>query len=70
MLMKHLPIHGPNPRPILRPREITQGGVTFWYVEAEWPDGGLDEIGHFSSIGDAWKWIATESRAWSDLRIS
>ena len=62
------PTVGPNPRPIFRPREVRSEGAIFWYVEAEWPDGTLDEIGQFGSIGDTWKWIAIEARAWFDAR--
>jgi hypothetical protein len=54
-----------NPRPIFKPREIN---ATLWYVEAEWPDGRVDEIGQFTSSAEAWRWIATESRAWFDAQ--
>ena len=39
-----------------------------WYVEAEWDDGTIEEIGHFKSIAEAWDWIARESRAWLEGR--
>jgi hypothetical protein len=35
-----------------------------WYVEAEWDDGTIEEIGQFKSIAEAWDWIARESPAW------
>jgi hypothetical protein len=39
-----------------------------WYVEAEWDDGTIEEIGEFKSIAEAWDWIARESRAWLEAR--
>jgi len=39
-----------------------------WYVEAEWDDGTIEEIGEFKSIAEAWDWIARESRAWLEER--
>lgn len=52
------------PRPIFKPREIRLADASHWYVEAEWDDGTLEEIGEFKSIAEAWDWIARESRAW------
>jgi len=52
------------PRPIFKPREIKAADASHWYVEAEWDDGTLEEIGEFKSIAEAWDWIARESRAW------
>jgi hypothetical protein len=51
------------PRPIFKPREIKSGGESRWYVEAEWDDGTIEEIGDFKAIAEAWDWIARESRA-------
>jgi hypothetical protein len=39
-----------------------------WYVEAEWDDGTIEEIGQFKSIAEAWDWIARESPAWLEQR--
>jgi hypothetical protein len=56
------------PRPIFKPREIKLGGDSHWYVEAEWDDGTIEEIGRFKSIADAWDWIARQSREWLEQR--
>jgi hypothetical protein len=45
-------------------------GMPHWYVEAEWADGTIDEIGQFKSISEAWNWIARQSRAWLGKRGS
>jgi len=51
-------------RPIFKPRELRTRDNTQWYVEAEWPDGTIDEIGQFNSISEAWDWMARQSQAW------
>ncbi|HEV3373162.1 MAG TPA: hypothetical protein VG145_11490 [Xanthobacteraceae bacterium] len=56
------------PRPIFKPREIKTAAESRWYVEAEWDDGTIEEVGDFKSIGEAWDWIARESRAWLATR--
>jgi hypothetical protein len=56
------------PRPIFKPREIKTAGASRWYVEAEWDDGTIEEVGDFESITQAWDWIARESRAWVATR--
>jgi hypothetical protein len=55
-----------SPRPIFKPREVREAGETYWYVEAEWDNGTIEEIGRFKAIAEAWDWIARESRAWVD----
>jgi hypothetical protein len=45
-------------RPIFKPREVKAADSVFWYVEAEWSDGTIEEIGQFSSVLEAWDWIA------------
>jgi hypothetical protein len=57
-----------NPRPVFKPRGIDTGEKQLWYVEAEWADGRLEEIGQFASITEAWNWIATQSRDWFNAR--
>jgi hypothetical protein len=60
-----------NPRPMFKPREIKAPDVvTHWFVEAEWADGTIDEIGQFGSISEAWGWIAQQSRAWTEDRCN
>jgi hypothetical protein len=56
------------PRPIFKPREIKLGDTSHWYVEVEWDDGTIEEIGQFASIADAWDWIARHSRTWLEER--
>jgi hypothetical protein len=56
------------PRPIFKPREIRLGDASHWYVEAEWDDGTIEEIGRFKSIAEAWDWIARQSPAWLEER--
>ncbi len=55
----------PSRRPIFKPREVADSDGRHWYVEAEWPDGTVDEIGRFGSITECWDWIARQSRAWA-----
>ena len=59
-----------NPRPMFKPREIRATDMTHWYVEAEWADGTIDEIGQFTSIAEAWGWIAQQSKAWTEDRCN
>jgi hypothetical protein len=48
-------------RPIFKARELRTPEETQWYVEAEWADGTIEEIGQFKSISEAWNWIAQYS---------
>jgi hypothetical protein len=57
-------------RPIFKARELRGPDVPHWYVEAEWADGTINEIGQFKSISEAWNWIAQQSRAWFEERGS
>jgi hypothetical protein len=56
------------PRPIFKPRQLKKLDKSHWYVEAEWDDGAIEEIGQFKSIAEAWDWIARQSRAWLEER--
>ena len=56
------------PRPIFKPREIRMADESYWYIEAEWEDGTIEEIGRFTSISEAWDWIARQSTAWLEER--
>src|SRR5215471_20076334 len=51
-------------RPIFKPREMRTADSVAWYVQAEWADGTIEEIGRFSSDCEAWDWIARHSREW------
>jgi hypothetical protein len=64
------PILPKSPQPIFKPREIIESDMSHWYVEVEWADGTIDEIGEFKSISEAWDWIARQSRAWLEERGS
>lgn len=55
-------------RPIFKPREMATADGVFWYVEVEWADGTIEETGRFSSVSDAWDWIARHSREWLNNR--
>ena len=57
-------------RPIFKPREVKGADNVFWYVEAEWADGTIEEIGQFSSVLEAWDWIARHSREWFSERTT
>jgi hypothetical protein len=57
-----------SPRPIFKPRELKTPRERHWYVEAEWEDGTIEEVGQFKTISEAWDWIARESRAWLEER--
>jgi hypothetical protein len=55
-------------RPLFKPRELRTNDLTHWYVEAEWADGTVEEIGEFGSIIEAWNWLAYQSQAWVEQR--
>jgi hypothetical protein len=52
------------PKPFLKPRELKKLEESQWAVEAEWPDGAIEQIGRFSSEQQAQDWIATDAAAW------
>ena len=57
------------PKPILKPRELKKLLETQWFVEAEWPDGTIDQTaGPFASDSEARDWIVHKSEAWLDTR--
>jgi hypothetical protein len=57
------------PKPIFKPRELKKLFEDQWYVEAEWPDGTIEEIaGPFVSDSNARDWITQKSRAWLDTK--
>jgi hypothetical protein len=39
-----------------------------WQVEAEWPDGTIEEVHKFKTGLDALNWVKTESAAWAAER--
>jgi hypothetical protein len=56
--------------PMFKPREIKAPDMSHWYVEAEWADGTIDEIGQFASVSEAWGWIAHQSKGWIEDRCN
>jgi hypothetical protein len=40
-----------------------------WTVEAEWPDGTIDEVVVVKSATAAWKWISHNSESWVRDRV-
>jgi len=41
-----------------------------WSVEAEWPDGTIEQIDTFKGHFDAVKWVSTQSETWLRERAS
>jgi hypothetical protein len=56
--------------PMFKPQEIKAPDMSYWYVEAEWADDTIDEIGQFTSVSEAWGWIAHQSRGWTEDRCN
>ena len=57
------------PKPIFKPRELKKLFENQWYVEAEWPDGTIEQVsGPFASDSEASDWITHKSRAWLDRK--
>jgi hypothetical protein len=40
-----------------------------WTVEAEWPDGTIEQATVANSASDAWGWINNTSEAWVTGRL-
>ncbi len=51
--------------PHLAPRPERGPG---WYVEAKWPTGATEKIGHFGTYSEARDWIVLESTSYFVLR--
>ena len=41
-----------------------------WAVEAEWPDGTIEQIDTFKACFEALDWVNNRSEAWLQERIS
>ena len=53
-----------SPEPIFC---VVLGDAEHWSVEAEWPDGTVEEpAGPFASDSEARDWITHKSQAWLD----
>jgi hypothetical protein len=40
-----------------------------WQVEAEWPDGTIEQIHKFKGGSEALEWVKTQSAAWVAQRV-
>lgn len=40
-----------------------------WHVEAEWPDGTIEEVHKFKVGSEALDWVKTQSAAWLVQRV-
>ena len=40
----------------------------YWQVEAEWPDGTIEEVHRFNSGLEALNWVKTQSATWANER--
>jgi hypothetical protein len=57
------------PKPIFKPRELKKLFEDQWYVEAEWPDGTIEQsAGPFATDSEARDWITHKSQAWLDSK--
>ena len=41
-----------------------------WTVEAEWPDGTIEQAAEVKSASEAWGWIDQSSESWIADRIN
>jgi hypothetical protein len=41
----------------------------FWQVEAEWPDGTIEQVREFRNGSDALNWVKTETASWLATRV-
>jgi hypothetical protein len=42
----------------------------FWQVEAEWPDGTIEQVCEFKNGTDALNWVKTETGSWLASRVT
>lgn len=49
---------------------IVLGDGDKWLVEAEWPDGTIEQVDTFRGHTEASTWISTRSEAWLQERSS
>jgi hypothetical protein len=48
---------------------IVLGDGDLWSVEAEWPDGTIEQVKTFKRYSDAAEWVNVRSAAWLDSRL-
>jgi hypothetical protein len=44
----------PNPHPLFL---VVLRDDDRWTIEAEWPDGTIEDVTKFKSYSDAWEWL-------------
>jgi hypothetical protein len=49
---------------------VVLGDGENWVVEAEWPDGTIEQINVFKAHYQAASWVSTQSEAWLKKRGS
>jgi hypothetical protein len=47
---------------------VVLGDATHWSVEAEWPDGTIEQVETFKHYLEAMNWLSTDSEAWVTAR--
>jgi hypothetical protein len=48
---------------------VVLGDGERWIVEAEWPDGTIEQVDTFKACFDALNWVSTQSAAWLQERV-
>jgi hypothetical protein len=49
---------------------VVLGDAENWSVEAEWPDGTIEQVDTFKAHFEAVNWIRTQSRSWLQGRTT
>jgi hypothetical protein len=47
---------------------VVLGDARYWSVEAEWPDGTIEQVETFKHYLEAINWLSTDSEAWVSAR--
>jgi hypothetical protein len=48
---------------------VVLGDGDLWSVEAEWPDGTIEQVKTFKRYSEAAEWVKVRSKAWLDTRL-
>jgi hypothetical protein len=54
-----------SPEPIFC---VVLGDAEHWSVEAEWPDGTIEQVDIFKAHFEAVNWLRTQSQSWLQSR--